>query len=105
MSTEINEIAMAVILAAGDGRMHLEKALEHISSFDFEAAKKELELADAKILEAHKSQTATIQAQAAGENFDYSLLFTHAQDTLMTIAAEQHMVKRMLPIFEALAQK
>lgn len=105
MSLEINEVAMTVILAAGDGRVHLEKALEHAAQFDFDAAEKELELADAKLLEAHKAQTSTIQAQAAGENFDYSLLFTHAQDTLMTIAAEQHMVKRMLPIFKALANK
>ena len=56
-----------------------------------------------KILTAHKVQTATIQAQAAGEEVEYSLLFTHAQDTLMTISAELHMVKKMMPIVRALA--
>lgn len=104
MDTDINEIAMRVILAAGDGRQHMEQALAHVAKRDFNAAEAELELADAKILDAHKAQTSTIQAQAAGEDFEYSLLFTHAQDTLMTIAAEEHMVKHMMPIFKSLAQ-
>ena len=38
-----------------------------------------------------------------GEEVEYSLLFTHAQDTLMTISAELHMVKKMMPIVRALA--
>ena len=47
-----------------------------------------------------------IQRQAAGEKFEYSLLFVHAQDTLMTIDAELHLFKRLVPVFKALeAQK
>ena len=61
--------------------------------------------ADEKILEAHKSQTEMIQRQAGGEEVEYSLLFVHAQDTLMTISAELHMAKKMMPVVRALAAK
>ena len=61
--------------------------------------------AEAKLLLAHRAQTDTIQRQAAGEEISYSLLFTHAQDTLMTISAELHMAKKMMPLVRALATK
>lgn len=100
---DISAVAMEVILNTGDGRTYIDQALDSLAEFDFDAAEEHLAQADAKILTAHKVQTATIQAQAAGEEVEYSLLFTHAQDTLMTISAELHMVKKMMPIVRALA--
>lgn len=100
---DISAVAMEVILNTGDGRTCIDQALDSLAEFDFDAAEEHLAQADAKILTAHKVQTATIQAQAAGEEVEYSLLFTHAQDTLMTISAELHMVKKMMPIVRALA--
>ena len=100
---DINMVAMNVILNAGDGRVLVDKALDCMAEFDFEGAEKNLEEADAKILKAHQSQTETIQRQAAGEDVEYSLLFTHAQDTLMTISSEYRIAKRMLPIVKALS--
>ena len=47
----------------------------------------------------------SIQRQAGGEEVEYSLLFVHAQDTLMTISAELHMAKKMMPVVRALAAK
>lgn len=102
---DINQVAMEVILNAGDGRADIESALASCAEFDFEAAEKHLKDAEAKILKAHNAQTETIQAQAAGEDVEYSLLFTHAQDTLMTISAELHLAQRMVPVFRALASK
>lgn len=102
---DINQVAMEVILNAGDGRADIEAALASCAGFDFDAAESHLKDAEAKILKAHNAQTETIQAQAAGEDVEYSLLFTHAQDTLMTISAELHLAQRMLPVFRALAAK
>lgn len=104
-TVDINVVAMEVIINAGDGRLCIEKALDSMAELDFEMAGRHLEEADAKILKAHNAQTDTIQRQAAGEDVEYSLLFTHAQDTLMTISAELHMAKRMLPIVRTLANK
>ena len=102
---DINQVAMEVILNAGDGRADIELALTSCASFDFDGAETHLKDAEAKILQAHNAQTETIQAQAAGEDVEYSLLFTHAQDTLMTISAELHLAQRLLPVFRALASK
>ena len=54
---------------------------------------------------AHNAQTSVIQSQVSGENVEYSLLFIHAQDTLMTITTELRMTKKMMPIFQILINK
>ncbi len=100
---DINQVAMVVILNAGDGRACIEEALASCAELDFEAAERHLSEAEAKILLAHNAQTETIQAQAAGEDVEYSLLFTHAQDTLMTVSAELHLAQKTMPVFRALA--
>ena len=41
-----------------------------------------------------------IQAEAAGEQYTSCLLFTHAQDTLMTIMSEVNLTEKMITIFE-----
>ena len=40
-----------------------------------------------------RDRTEVIQSQVGGENMEYSLLFIHAQDTLMTINTELRMAK------------
>lgn len=100
---DINAVAMEVILNAGDGKAFIDKALDNLAGLDFDAAESNLVEADKMMLAAHKAQTAAIQAQAAGEDIEYSLLFTHAQDTLMTISAELHMAQKMMPVVRALA--
>lgn len=102
---DIPTVAMDVILNAGDGRMCIDKAMEAMAALDFDAAEKHLEDAEQKILAAHRSQTEMIQREAAGEKVEFSILFVHSQDTLMTIAAELHMAKKMLPVVKALANK
>ncbi len=98
-------VAMNVIINAGDGRVEIDAAMDALAEFDFDAAEEHLKAADEKILEAHKAQTDMIQRQAGGEEVEYSLLFVHAQDTLMTISAELHMAKKMMPVVRALAAK
>ncbi|WP_198018444.1 PTS lactose/cellobiose transporter subunit IIA, partial [Sedimentibacter sp. B4] len=44
--------------------------------------------------------TDCIQASAAGEPLSYSMLFTHAQDTLMTVNSEFRLVKKLAAVFE-----
>ena len=101
---DIPTVAMGVILNAGDARVFIDKAMDALAELDVEAAEGYLGRAEEKILAAHRSQTNAIQREASGETMDFSVLFVHAQDTLMTIAAELHMAKKMLPIVKALAQ-
>lgn len=100
---DIPTVAMGVIINAGDGRQCIDRAMECLAELDFDGAEEQLKLADEKILAAHKAQTEMIQREAGGEKMDFSILFVHAQDTLMTIAAELHMAKKMLPVVRAVA--
>ena len=102
---DINSIAMEVIMDAGDGREKIDLALEEMAKGEFARAEALLEEAEKFILNAHNAQTDVIQGQVSGEKVEYSLLFVHAQDTIMTITTELRMAQKMMPIFKMLYEK
>ena len=102
---DINCIAMEVIMNAGDGRDKVDQALDEIAGGDFARAEALLGEAETFIVKAHNAQTDVIQSQVSGETMEYSLLFIHAQDTIMTITTELRMAKKMLLIFKKLMDK
>ena len=94
---DINVIAMEVIMNAGDGRDKIDEALAAIAAGDLDQAEALLTEAEGLIVKAHNAQTEVIQSQVSGEDMEYSLLFIHAQDTLMTINTELRMTQKLLP--------
>jgi len=101
MDEKVVESAMAIILNAGDARNYNKKALEEIAKFNYEEAKAQHAQAKEKIVLAHKVQTESIQEETRGKDSVYSLLFAHAQDTLMTVYSELNIGKELIDIFEA----
>ncbi len=101
MDKNILQVAMEVILHAGDGRNYIDKALDEAVKLNFDAADGLLEQADSEIVKAHTAQTQVIQSQVAGEDVEYSLLFIHAQDTIMTIQTELRMATKMIELAKA----
>lgn len=99
------EAAMQIILHAGDARVKCKAALDAIAETDFEAAKRALEEAKIEITKAHRMQTDAIQTECSGEKGEYSVLFAHAQDTLMTVNSEIIIAKQMISIFEKYEQR
>ncbi|WP_270235736.1 PTS lactose/cellobiose transporter subunit IIA [Streptococcus anginosus] len=93
--------AMEIILHAGDARLKYKEALDQIALFNIEGGKEKLKEAQIEITKAHKVQTDAIQGEARGEQSEYSLLFAHAQDTLMTIYSEINIAKQLIKIFES----
>lgn len=102
---ELVSVAMQIILHAGDARNITMQALAAAKKFDFEQAEQLMNEADKAIVQAHKSQTETVQAEMSGEKYEYSMLFAHAQDTLMTIMSEINMAKEMIDILKIIASK
>jgi Phosphotransferase system cellobiose-specific component IIA len=100
MNETVVNNAMQIILHAGDARVFCKQALDAIASNDFESANEKLKQAQSKITEAHKVQTDAIQEETRGVDSEYSLLFAHAQDTLMTIYSEINIAKQLLKIFK-----
>lgn len=97
---ELIPVAMQIILHAGNGRTKAQEAIKHAKVKEFEAARVCLKEAKDNIVLAHKSQTAVIQKEAAGMSYAPCLLFTHAQDHLMTISSEVSMTRDLIDLFE-----
>lgn len=102
---ELSFVAMQIILHAGDAKIKVENALEKMKDFDFTGAKQLLDQANEDILLAHQAQTEIIQSEAAGKEYPNSLLFNHAQDTMMIAMNDLDRTKKLLGIFEAFAEK
>lgn len=105
MESELVSVAMQIILHAGDARVKITEALSYAKTFDFENTNVSMVEAEAAITLAHKSQTEVIQGEAGGKEYEFSLLFAHAQDTLMTINSEIRMAKEMIEILKIIANK
>ncbi|MDF9824810.1 PTS system cellobiose-specific IIA component [Breznakia sp. PF5-3] len=99
---ELVEVAMQIILHAGDARLKIEKALDEVKEFNFMKAKEVLIEAEECIRQAHVAQTQIIQNETSGKTYEASLLFNHAQDTLMTIMSEEKIAKQMVEVAEVL---
>ena len=102
---ELISVAMQIILHAGDARVKVTEGLQEAKRFDFEKAEALMEEAEKAFVLAHKAQTEIIQNEASGESYEFSLLFAHAQDTLMTIHSELHMAKEMVDILKIIEEK
>lgn len=93
-------VAMQIILHAGNARNHASGALAAAKKNDFVEADNLMNEAEKEIIEAHKAQTKIIQDEMSGLSYDYSLLFTHAQDTLMTIKSELNFAKELIDVLK-----
>ena len=56
-----------------------------------------------EITQAHAAQTEIIQAEARGVQYEYCMLFNHAQDTLMTINSEIELCSSLIDTFRSFA--
>jgi cellobiose PTS system EIIA component len=102
---EMIQTAMKIIINAGDARNLIKEALDAIAAQQFDLAGEKMEQAKDFIRIAHESQTEMIQSEARGEKMEYSILFSHAQDTLMTISSEYHIASQMIKIFLSLSER
>lgn len=92
------EVAMQIILHAGDARELVLKALDLAGEEKYEEAEKNLLEAKEELRQAHAAQTGIVQSEAAGTRYEYSLLFCHAQDTVMTIFSEMNIAKKVIAL-------
>lgn len=102
---ELVTTAMQIIMHAGDARLCVKDALKHAKAFEFEAAEAKMKEAQEFIVQAHHAQTDIVQSEAGGKKYEYSILFAHAQDTLMTIMSEIQLSEQMIDILKIISQK
>ena len=102
---ELTAVAFQIILKAGDAKVAAEDALKALHQSNFALAQACLQRADASLLQAHNAQTDLVQREAAGEKFAYSVIFNHAQDTLMTSMTQLSLTKEICALYERLDRR
>ena len=100
---QLNSAAMQIILHAGDCRNLLNEAINDLlDDKSEEEVKEKITQAKKEITIAHVIQTDMIQSSINEEELQTTLLFTHAQDTLMTINSEVNLVQSMIRLYRKL---
>lgn len=102
MNLENAKTAMQIILHAGDARLKTSEALKALKSFDIKLAKEHLAQANEDIILAHQTQTEALQAESNGDEIEYSILFSHAQDTCMSVCSEINITEQLIDICESI---
>ncbi|MDR0409014.1 MAG: PTS lactose/cellobiose transporter subunit IIA, partial [Spirochaetaceae bacterium] len=98
----MNALAMEIIMMAGDARLFITRAIQAAEAGNFAEIDRELAEAKKKLAAAHGMQTEIVQSEGNGKKLEHTLLFIHAQDTLMTIYSEMNMVKQLKAVFQRL---
>ena len=96
------QVAMNVIMHAGDARDYIRKAGTKLSALDLDGVEELLKKASAELVEAHKAQTSVLQNEAEGDSVPMTVLFSHAQDTLMTLNSEVNLTQNMIRLYRKL---
>ena len=100
---QLNSAEIQIILHAGDCRNLLNEAINDLlDDKSEEEVKDKITQAKKEITKAHVIQTDMIQSSINEEELQTTLLFTHAQDTLMTINSEVNLVQSMIRLYRKL---
>lgn len=99
-ASDLNKLAMEIILYAGDCRNLVDEAFKAAGNGeDFETINELFNQARCKMTKAHKLQTDVIQNTILNEKQEMTMLFIHAQDTLMTINSELFISENVLQLY------
>lgn len=101
----LNQSSMNIILHAGNARDFYQEALDQAEAGSVASCGELLEKANEEIVEAHRLQTRLIQDAIEQEHPDVTVLFIHAQDTVMTVDSEFRLVKRLISLYEKMYAK
>jgi PTS system cellobiose-specific IIA component len=99
-SDTMNTTALEIIMQAGDARLAVSEAIRAAAEGDFAEVDKKLDEARRQLAAAHSIQTDIVQSEGEGKKHECTLLFIHAQDTLMTIYSEMNMVRQLKAVFQ-----
>ncbi len=100
LDPEILQISTQIIVFAGNAREKVNDALKAANADDPSLAQQKLDEAQNDLNEAHHVHMKLLQSEARGETTQFSILLTHAQDSLMVAMSELHMAKHMLKIYQ-----
>ncbi|MGP1376934.1 MAG: PTS lactose/cellobiose transporter subunit IIA [Bulleidia sp.] len=105
------QLAMDIILPAGNARTCVMDALDFAQKEQLTAADKKVEEAFDYLKTAHQAQTDVLQRIASyeyeheGRSVSIPMIFIHAQDTLMSIMTEVNLASKMINMYKTVMEK
>lgn len=96
---EISMIAFEIIAYSGDARSKLLEAVNNAKLKNMDKCNELIGEAKQCLIDAHKSQTQMIVAEAQGKNIEVGFITVHAQDHLMTTLLLQDIIENLLDIY------
>lgn len=96
----MEEIIMNLIMHSGEARSYAMEAIQMAKTNKIEEAKNLINMSSEELIVAHNAQTKLIQAEAAGERAEFSLLLVHSQDHLMTTMTLKDLAVEIVDIYE-----
>lgn len=102
---ELQLAAFQIISEVGTARSYIMEALSLARERKLEVAKEKLKEAEEHLKEGHKGHFDLVQKEARGEKLDFSILFMHAEDQLLTTASLKDVVNEMIHMYEVIHNK
>lgn len=101
---ELNSKSMEMIVTSGQARVALNKAIDALMEDDYKTCDDMMEEAKKCITASHTAQTKVLQGTATDEEFKPNILFTHAQDNLMTVMSEINTGKQLIRLYKKIKE-
>ena len=102
---DIEQISFQIISFAGDSFSTMLRALGKAKEKDFESAEKLMEEAKKALDDAHNVHTEILVSEAQGNKQEYSVLLSHAQDTLMNTILAETLLSEIIELYKAKEDK
>lgn len=94
------DVAMGLIINAGDAKSLAVEAIAAAKEGDFAKADDLMAQADKALIEAHDMQTDMLVKAARGEKIEIHIYMVHAQDHLMTAMNYKDLAKEVIALYK-----
>lgn len=96
----IEEISFGIISYAGDALGSMREAIKCAREKNFENAENLMKEATNSLKEAHDVHTKILMEEANGNKTEYSILLSHAQDTMMNAMTFQAVAEEFITMYK-----
>ncbi|MGL5152612.1 MAG: PTS lactose/cellobiose transporter subunit IIA [Clostridium sp.] len=94
------EISFGIISYAGDAFATMRQAINYAKKGEIEKSEATLEEARKTLLLAHNEHTKLIAGEANGVKPEYSIILSHAQDTMMNTILFETITEEIIEIYK-----
>jgi PTS system cellobiose-specific IIA component len=103
--TDINMIAFSMISNVGTAKSLVMEALYAAKDGDYALAEEKIKESRQFFVQGHKIHASLIQKEASGEKVEFSMIFMHAEDQLLSAETMSELVKEMIEMYKRIDNK